>query len=171
MIQRIKPAPGQESVWDYPRPPRLEPTTRHLRVVFGGVIIADTHRAYRVLETSHPPVYYIPPADIQMQYLTATLEGSSCEWKGRAAYYTIDVSGRRAEQVAWYYPDPTPAFAPIKRRRLLPGAHGRLLCGRRARHAAARRLLRRLGHPRYRGAVQGRAGQLGLVSALSPIAT
>ena len=114
MIQRIKPAPGQESVWDYPRPPRLEPTTRHLRVVFGGVIIADTHRAYRVLETSHPPVYYIPPADIQMQYLTATLEGSSCEWKGRAAYYTIDVSGRRAEQVAWYYPDPTPAFAPIK---------------------------------------------------------
>ena len=114
MIQRIKPAPGQESVWDYPRPPRLEPTTRHLRVVFGGVIIADTHRAHRVLETSHPPVYYIPPADIQMQYLTATIESSSCEWKGRAAYYTVAAGGRRAEQVAWYYPDPTPAFAPIK---------------------------------------------------------
>jgi uncharacterized protein (DUF427 family) len=60
--QRIEPLPGQESVWDYPRPPRLEDTTKHIQVIFNSVAIADTHHAKRVLETSHPPVYYIPPA-------------------------------------------------------------------------------------------------------------
>lgn len=60
--QRVQPGPGQESVWDYPRPPRLEDTTKHIQVIFNGVAIADTHNAKRVLETSHPPVYYIPPA-------------------------------------------------------------------------------------------------------------
>lgn len=58
---RIVPGPGQESVWDYPRPPRLEDTTKHLQIVFAGITIADTRRARRVLETSHPPVYYLPP--------------------------------------------------------------------------------------------------------------
>ena len=62
--RRVPPGPGQESVWDYPRPPRVEPTTKRLRVVFGGVVVAETSRANRVLETSHPPVYYIPPEDI-----------------------------------------------------------------------------------------------------------
>ena len=68
-FQRIEPGPGQESVWDYPRPPRLEELTKHVQIVFNGVTIADTRRPQRVLETSHPPAYYIPPEDIQMQYL------------------------------------------------------------------------------------------------------
>jgi uncharacterized protein (DUF427 family) len=114
MIKPIAPGPGQESVWDYPRPPRLEPTARRIRVVFAGVTIADSRRAHRVLETSHPPVYYIPPADIQMQHLSLTPQGSFCEWKGRAAYYTLVVGDRRAENVAWSYPDPTPTFAAIE---------------------------------------------------------
>lgn len=112
--QRIQPQPGQESVWDYPRPPRLEDSAKHIQVVFNGVVIADTHRAKRVLETSHPPVYYIPPEDIQAQCLTPTLRSSFCEWKGQAGYYTITVGDRTAENAAWFYPDPTPAFAGIK---------------------------------------------------------
>ena len=61
---RRAPGPGQESVWDYPRPPRVEASRRHIRVAFAGAVVADTNRALRVLETSHPPVYYIPPEDI-----------------------------------------------------------------------------------------------------------
>jgi uncharacterized protein (DUF427 family) len=114
MIKRIEPGPGQESVWDYPRPPRLEPTARRIRVVFGGVTIADTRAAYRVLETSHPPVYYIPPADIVMEHLRPASGGSFCEWKGRAGYYTVTAGGRSAESAAWFYPSPAPAFAPIR---------------------------------------------------------
>lgn len=113
MQRRVPPQPGQESVWDYPRPPRLEPTSRRLRVVFAGVTIADTLRGYRVLETSHPPVYYIPPADIQMQHLRPASGGSFCEWKGQAGYYSVVVGDRRAEDGAWYYARPTPAFAQI----------------------------------------------------------
>lgn len=114
MIKRIPPTAGQESVWDYPRPPRLEETSRHIQVSFNGILIADTLRAHRVLETSHPPVYYIPPADIQMQYLSPTPRGSFCEWKGRAAYYTLSVGSRIAENAAWFYPEPTSAFTAIR---------------------------------------------------------
>lgn len=113
MIRREQPGPGQESVWDYPRPPRLEPTSRHICVVFAGEVIAETRRAYRVLETSHPPVYYIPPEDIQMQYIERADGSSFCEFKGRAAYYTVVVGGQRASDAAWYYLSPTPTFAPI----------------------------------------------------------
>lgn len=113
MQRRLPPQPGQESVWDYPRPPRLEPTSRRLRVVFAGVAIADTLRGYRVLETSHPPVYYIPPADIQMQHLRPASGGSFCEWKGQAGYYSVVVGDRRAEDAAWYYASPTSSFALI----------------------------------------------------------
>jgi uncharacterized protein (DUF427 family) len=107
-------APGQKSVWDYPRPPRLEPTSRRLQVVFGGVVIAESSRAHRVLETSHPPVYYFPPADVKLEYLALARGGSFCEYKGRAGYYNVQVGDRRAENAAWFYPDPTPAFLPIK---------------------------------------------------------
>lgn len=113
MFKREAPAPGQESVWDYPRPPRLEPTTRRLRVVFAGVTIADTLRGYRVLETSHPPVYYIPPSDLQRQYLLPAAGSSFCEFKGQASYYHVVVGARRAENAAWYYSKPTAAFMPI----------------------------------------------------------
>ncbi|NET33911.1 MAG: DUF427 domain-containing protein [Cyanothece sp. SIO1E1] len=111
---RIEPGPGQESVWDYPRPPRLEDATKHIQVQFNGVMIADTHRAKRVLETSHPPVYYIPPVDIQPEYLQQTPRSTFCEWKGSASYYTLKVGDRIEPSVAWFYPNPTPGFASIK---------------------------------------------------------
>lgn len=118
----IPPGPGQESVWDYPRPPRLEETSKHIQIIFNGVTIVDTHRAKRVLETSHPPTYYIPPEDIKMEYLIATQRGSFCEWKGQARYFTVKVgesqedgrAERTATDVAWSYPNPTPTFATIK---------------------------------------------------------
>ena len=87
--QRVEPGPGQESVWDYPRPPRVEDVDKKVKVVFGGVTLAYTTRAKRVLETSHPPVYYIPQQDIQMEFLTGSGRTSLCEWKGRAGYYDI----------------------------------------------------------------------------------
>ena len=112
--QPLSPGPGQESVWEYPRPPRVEDTAKHILVVFNGVVVASTRRARRVLETSHPPVYYIPPDDIQMQYLQQTSRGSMCEWKGPASYYTVTVAGKSAPDAAWTYRRPTPAFVAIK---------------------------------------------------------
>jgi uncharacterized protein (DUF427 family) len=111
---RIRPQAGQESVWDYPRPPRLEACSRRIRVEFGGKTIADTQRALRVLETSHPPVYYIPFEDIRMEYLKDREGSSFCEWKGRARYYSVAVNGKLADKAAWGYPNPTPAYAGIK---------------------------------------------------------
>jgi uncharacterized protein (DUF427 family) len=108
------PGPGKECVWDYPRPPRLEPTSNHIRVEFGGVTLADTRSAFRVLETSHPPVYYIPPRDVAMEHLIEAPGGSYCEWKGRAGYYSVVVGDVRLERVAWYYADPSSAFRPIR---------------------------------------------------------
>jgi uncharacterized protein (DUF427 family) len=113
-LDRIPLQPGQESVWDYPRPPRLEDSTKHIRIVFNGVEIANTHRAKRVLETSHPPVYYLPLEDIQQDYLIRTPRTTFCEWKGKARYYTVKVGDRVAENVGWFYSDPTPNFAEIK---------------------------------------------------------
>jgi len=112
--QRVQPGPGQESVWDYPRPPRLEESPRRIRVVFNGVTIADTTRAWRVLETSHPPVYYIPPEDIRMDYFTLTSRSTYCEFKGAARYYTIAVGDRTAENVAWSYPNPSPGYESLR---------------------------------------------------------
>ncbi len=106
-------APGEESVWDYPRPPRLEPCSKHVEVLFNGVKLADTRHAYRVLETSHPPVYYIPPSDVRMEHLVATSRLTVCEWKGRATYYTVKVGDHTAKEVAWSYPDPAPEFEQI----------------------------------------------------------
>jgi uncharacterized protein (DUF427 family) len=113
MLTPTPPAPGQESVWDYPRPPRLEPTPKRIQVIFNRVVIADTTGAYRVLETSHPPVYYLPLADIQRQYLVSAPQTTFCEWKGRGRYYSLVVGDKTAPQVGWYYPTPTPDFAAI----------------------------------------------------------
>jgi uncharacterized protein (DUF427 family) len=110
---RIAPGPGQESVWDYPRPPRLEPVGERLRVVFAGAVIADTIAGFRVLETSHPPTYYIPPADIARRFLIPAAGRSWCEFKGEARYWSIDVDGRRSENAAWSYDRPTGGFAMI----------------------------------------------------------
>ncbi|MCR9144620.1 MAG: DUF427 domain-containing protein [bacterium] len=120
---RIPPGPGQESVWDYPRPPRLEATPKRLQVFFADDLIADTARGYRVLETSHPPTYYIPRADVKMERLRPADGSSFCEWKGAASYF--DVRGPEADakqadpekiarRAAWCYSNPSPAFAPIK---------------------------------------------------------
>lgn len=112
-IERIEPGPGQESVWDYPRPPRLEATTNHLVVRFGGAVVADAHAAYRVLETSQPPVFYLPPADVVTNLLVPTTERTFCEWKGLARYFDVVVGDRRAANAAWAYDDPTPGFTAI----------------------------------------------------------
>jgi uncharacterized protein (DUF427 family) len=111
---RITPGPGQESVWDYPRPPRLERSGRRLRVVFAGRTIADSVAGYRVLETSHPPVYYLPPADIDMDLLVASqTQGSFCEFKGSAHYFDLVTPERRSPAAAWAYASPSPAFVPL----------------------------------------------------------
>lgn len=113
MPERIEPGPNQESVWDYPRPPALEPVSERLRVEYGGRPIAETTNGYRVLETSHPPTYYLPPDDIAMAYLDRERRTTMCEWKGRAIYYRVVVGDQHVEQAAWAYPSPTERFAPI----------------------------------------------------------
>ena len=113
-IQRQQALPGQESVWDYPRPPRVEPTNKSIRILFNGEIIAETNRAIRVLETSHPPVYYIPPANIHMEYFSSTNRSTFCEFKGSASYWTIRLNGRASENVAWSYRQPATGYEAIK---------------------------------------------------------
>jgi len=113
-IVRIEPGPGQESVWDYPRPPRVEDTDKHLEVFFNDILIADSTDAKRVLETSSPPTYYIPTRDIEMKYFIKSDRRSFCEWKGEASYYSIKVHDKTARDAAWYYPNPTPSFESIK---------------------------------------------------------
>jgi uncharacterized protein (DUF427 family) len=105
--------PDQESAWDYPRPPRLEPTPARLVVVFDGQTIAETTRGYRVLETSHPPNYYLPPTDVAAGVLDPAKGASVCEWKGRAHYFTVRGSTQVAHEAAWGYEHPNEAFAPI----------------------------------------------------------
>lgn len=107
------PAPGQESVWDYPRPAIAEPTARHLVVRHRGVTIAETRSGVRTLETSHPPTYYFPRADVAMDLLRPTAHRSLCEWKGQARYFDVHVAGETIAEAAWSYPEPTRAFAVI----------------------------------------------------------
>ena len=111
--ERIEPGPGQESAWDYPRPPALEPTAAHLVVVLGGVTIAETRRGYRVLETSHPPNYYFPTDDVLTGALTPGDGTSFCEWKGRARYFTARGGDRVEHNASWAYDAPSTRFAPI----------------------------------------------------------
>jgi uncharacterized protein (DUF427 family) len=113
-IRRIEPGPGQESVLDYPRPPRLERTASRLRVELGGVVVADTVDGWRVLETYHPPVYYIPPDDVVTAYLRDAGGGSYCEWKGTARYFDVAVGDDVRRHAAWSYPSPSPRFLAIR---------------------------------------------------------
>ncbi len=96
----IAPGPGQESVWDYPRPPRVEPVAERVRVVLGGVTIVDTVRALRVLETSHPPNFYLPIADVLPGALVPVNGGSVCEWKGVASYFDVHGGGAAVPRAA-----------------------------------------------------------------------
>ncbi len=103
-----------ESVWDYPRPPAVEASERRVRVEFAGEVIAETTRACRVLETSHPPVYYVPPEDVRSEFLRPSRRHTYCEFKGEASYYDLVVGGREARDAAWYYPDPRSRYAALR---------------------------------------------------------
>jgi uncharacterized protein (DUF427 family) len=107
------PGPGQESVWDYPRPPRLEDFTGSIVIELGGQTIASTTRAWRVLETSHPPTYYLPRDAFGQDVLRPTAGASWCEWKGQASYFDLVTAAREAPRAAWTYERPGGAFAPI----------------------------------------------------------
>jgi uncharacterized protein (DUF427 family) len=105
---------GQESVWDYPRPPAIAPDAREVIVRLGEVQIARSTRAIRILETASPPTFYLPPEDIHPGRLEAADGTSLCEWKGQAAYWSVVIPGRRLERVAWSYPDPFSEYEAIR---------------------------------------------------------
>ena len=103
-----------ESVWDYPRPPSLERCTRRVRIELGGVVVADSSAALRILETSHPPTIYVPPADITPGCIQPAGGRSFCEWKGDATYFDVVGGERRAARAAWAYPDPVATYAALR---------------------------------------------------------
>lgn len=105
--------PGQESVWDYPRPPALRRCSQLIEVVLGGEVICRTGRSWQVLETSHPPTYYLPRSAFQPGALTPAVGTSFCEWKGTARYLNVHGGGLTASRAAWYYPSPSGAFAAL----------------------------------------------------------
>ena len=109
-VERAKPGPGQESVWDYPRPPIIEETDQHIEVVFAGEIVAETTRALRVLETSHAPTYYIPAEDIRVDLLAPGDHIRYNEFKGEAHYYRVALGGRSVDDAAWSYTVPAPGY-------------------------------------------------------------
>ena len=106
--------PGQESVWTFPRPARAEASTVHLVIEHRGRTVADTRRPVRVVETSHPPSWYVPPADIAPGVLRPARGGSLCEWKGRAAYWDVVLDEEVLPRAGWSYPAPTPPFALLR---------------------------------------------------------
>ena len=132
------PGPGQESVWDFPRPPRIEPDARHIVIRVGDTVIADTTAALRVLETASPPTFYLPPSDVRMELLRHASGASRCEWKGTAQYWSLrplldlrvgipaeleietplltksTPEGARVEEAAWSYPEPFEDFAALR---------------------------------------------------------
>lgn len=109
------PAAGQESVWDFPRPPRIEPELRTVRVEHGGEVVAETRSALRVLETAGAPALYLPVADVDPALLVVSSGESFCEWKGRARLFDV-TAGKGASEAAWSYPDPYPEFESIRGR-------------------------------------------------------
>ncbi len=125
-IQRVPAGPGQESVWDYPRPPRVEPTTETVEVVLADVVVARTTEALRVLETSHPPAYYLPYAAFADGALVPVAGTTFCEFKGHASYFDVVSGGRRAPRAAWTYRSPSPGYEAIAEHvSLMPGAMDR----------------------------------------------
>lgn len=111
----VKAQRAKENVWDYPRPPRIEPVDRHVRVVLGGETIAESDRALRVLETSSPPTIYIPREDVREDLLIdVDAVQTECEWKGTASYVHAEAGGKRANRVAWHYPEPKEGFEQLR---------------------------------------------------------
>jgi len=111
--QRIEPNEGQESVWDYPRPPKVEASGERVIVRAGNLVIAESTSTLRVLETSQPPAYYVPRSDIAFDLLEPSAGHSYCEWKGEASYFDVVTDAKRIDQVGWTYEQPNPAFADI----------------------------------------------------------
>lgn len=107
-------APGQESVWSYPRPAVAEPSAARITIEHRGVIVADTCASVRTLETSHPPSWYIPPAYIAAGVLRRAGGGSFCEWKGAAVYWDVVIGDIVLPRVGWSYPNPSPSFAILR---------------------------------------------------------
>lgn len=105
---------GTESIWDYPQPPRLERTARHVVVAFNGEELAESHRAWRVVELGRPPAYYVPREDVRMEYLKLARRRTWCVWRGIAHYYNLSVAGERSRHAAWTYLHPPPALADLK---------------------------------------------------------
>lgn len=110
MPRRDTPLPGQESVWDYPRPPAVETTPDHIVVVHANTVVADSTRAVRVLETAHAPAYYVPLADVLPGALTLNRNHTWCEFKGQAHYLDLILPGVTVLEAAWCYPQPTSGY-------------------------------------------------------------
>ncbi len=108
------PGPGRESVWDYPRPPRLEPVAAPVRVDFAGEVVARSERALRVCETASPPTYYVPREDVRMEWVEPSERTTFCEWKGLARYAALRVGDRVAADAAWTYPAPDPPYEALR---------------------------------------------------------
>jgi uncharacterized protein (DUF427 family) len=109
-----EPGPGQRSVWDFPRPPRIEPVAETVRVELGGVALAHSERAVAVLETASAPTVYVPPEDVRIDWMREQEGASSwCEWKGRATHWAAVLDGIERPAIAWSYPDPFAEFASI----------------------------------------------------------
>ncbi len=121
-MKAVVPGPGQESVWDYPRPPRVESTGERVVVRLGGRVIAETTGAVRVLETSHPPAYYLPRGAFVEGSIEPAAGSSFCEYKGAAKYLTLLSADATAERAAWFYPTPAAGFEELAERiALYPG--------------------------------------------------
>jgi uncharacterized protein (DUF427 family) len=108
------PGPGQESVWGYPRPPRVEQVDERVVVTVAGTVVAETDRPLRVLETSHPPVYYVPREDVRADLLRQASRMTVCEFKGMATYWDVVVGDRVVRQAGWSYPDPAPGYEALR---------------------------------------------------------
>lgn len=120
---RDRAGSGQESVWDYPRPPAVVPTSERVRVVLGGRVVAESRAALRVLETSHPPTYYLPRDAFEPEALRPASGATWCEWKGQAAYFDLVSGDRVAPGAAWTYPTPTRGFETLRDHvAVMPGA-------------------------------------------------
>ena len=118
-----QPGPGQESVWDYPRPPRVEPSDSVVEIRLGNRVVARTTAALRVLETSHPPTYYLPLAAFADGVLQPASGSSYCEWKGHASYYDLVTEAQTAVHAGWGYRRPSPGFESlVDHVAVMPGA-------------------------------------------------
>jgi len=110
----VAPREGQESVWDYPRPPRFEAEPRRVRIVHEGALVADSRRAVRVLETASPPTFYLPARDVQPNCVQPAGAGALCEWKGRSEMLDVRTATGVIRAAGWRYPDPFPEFEALR---------------------------------------------------------